>query len=634
MNDNVRIQDDLYEAVNGEWLKTAVIPADRPTTGGFSDLDQGVEKILMADFADFASGKKKVNIDEVNYAVELYKKVLDTKTRNELGMKPLFDTINEIKNIKSIKELNEKSKEISFKNVDLPLQFGVTADMKDAKKNSFIVLGPSTILPDTSYYSEDNQAGKQLLEVWKNMTRDILKQSNLSSDEQELFLEDTIKFDALISKRVKSQLEWAEYTKCYNPMSVEEINEFVKPFDISKLVKDIYGANAPKTLIVYDPRAIKEFNQLFNEETFELYIHWAVVNFIVGSTGILSEELATLGKTFRRTLVGIAQDPVLEKQAYQMVSRLYSEPIGVYYGRTYFGEEAKKDIIDLVKKIIATYELRINKNTFLAPETKEKAILKLRTMVIKMGYPDNVNEYYKTLVVDPLDNLYDAYTKIHSLQIAHELEKLLKPVDRTEWGMPGHMVNACYNPSANDITFPAAILQAPFYSIKQSLSQNLGGIGAVIGHEISHAFDNNGAQFDENGNLVNWWKESDYKAFQDLTEDMIKEFDGIELRGGHVNGKLVVSENIADNGGMGVTLEIMHTIPDADFKEYFKNWARVWCMKAKDEYVLYLLANDVHAPAVLRANMQPRNFEEWYQAFGVTENDKMYLAPEKRVTIW
>jgi putative endopeptidase len=200
--------------------------------------------------------------------------------------------------------------------------------------------------------------------------------------------------------------------------------------------------------------------------------------------------------------------------------------------------------------------------------------------------------------------------------------------------MPGHMVNACYNPSANDITFPAAILQAPFYSIKQSVSQNLGGIGAVIGHEISHAFDNNGAQFDENGNLVNWWKESDYKAFQALTENMIKEFDGIELRGGHVNGKLVVSENIADNGGMGVTLEIMHSIKDADFKEYFKNWARVWCMKAKDEYVLYLLANDVHAPAVLRANMQPRNFTEWYEAFGVTDSDKMYIEPSKRVTIW
>ena len=214
------------------------------------------------------------------------------------------------------------------------------------------------------------------------------------------------------------------------------------------------------------------------------------------------------------------------------------------------------------------------------------------------------------------------------------LDRLLKPVDRTEWDMPGHMVNACYNPSSNDITFPAAILQKPFYSLQQSVSENLGGIGAVIGHEISHAFDNNGANFDENGNLKNWWTEEDFKAFKDKTKDMIEQFDGIEFHGGKVNGELVVSENIADNGGMGVTLEIMHGLEAPDYKAYFMNWARVWCMKAKEEFIQLLLSNDVHSPAVLRANMSPRNFSEWYKAFGVTENDGMYIPPEKRISIW
>jgi putative endopeptidase len=200
--------------------------------------------------------------------------------------------------------------------------------------------------------------------------------------------------------------------------------------------------------------------------------------------------------------------------------------------------------------------------------------------------------------------------------------------------MPGHMVNACYNPSSNDITFPAAILQKPFYSLSQSVSENLGGIGAVIGHEISHAFDNNGAQFDEKGNLFNWWTEKDYAAFKALTKDMIDQLDGIPFHGGKVNGELVVSENIADNGGMGVTLAIMHTLENPDFKAYFKNWAKVWCRKAKEQYILYLLSNDVHSPAELRANMQPRNFSEWYQAFDVKDTDQMYIAPEKRITIW
>jgi len=178
------------------------------------------------------------------------------------------------------------------------------------------------------------------------------------------------------------------------------------------------------------------------------------------------------------------------------------------------------------------------------------------------------------------------------------------------------------------------VLQKPFYSIHQSLSANLGGIGAVIGHEISHAFDNNGAQFDENGNLFNWWTESDYAGFKDLTQKMIEQFDGIPFHGGKVNGQLVVSENIADNGGMAVTIEIMHNSENVSFKEYFENWARVWCMKGKEEYIAYLLSNDVHSPAKLRANITPRNFKEWYEAFDVVAKDEMYIEPAKRIIIW
>mgnify|MGYP002968690418 FL=1 len=200
--------------------------------------------------------------------------------------------------------------------------------------------------------------------------------------------------------------------------------------------------------------------------------------------------------------------------------------------------------------------------------------------------------------------------------------------------MPGHMVNACYNPFTNDITFPAAILQSPFYSIKQSRSENLGGIGTVIGHEISHAFDNNGAKCDENGNLNNWWTKEDFKKFNAKTKTMIKQFDGIELEWGKVNGAFVVSENIADNGGMAVTLEIMSKMKDADYKEYFYNWARIWCMKARPEFLQLLLSIDVHSPSILRANMQPRNFEEWYQTFDVKKTDKMYISPKKRIVIW
>ena len=200
--------------------------------------------------------------------------------------------------------------------------------------------------------------------------------------------------------------------------------------------------------------------------------------------------------------------------------------------------------------------------------------------------------------------------------------------------MPGHMVNACYDPFVNDITFPAAILQPPFYSINQTRSENLGGIGAVIGHEISHAFDSNGAKCDELGNLNNWWTKADERKFNKKVNAMIKQFDGIELPWGVCNGKFTVSENIADNGGMAVTLDIMSNSENVSFEEYFSNWARVWCQKAKPEYQALLLQVDVHGPSYLRANMPPRNFPEWYAAFNVKKTDGMYLAPSTRVIIW
>ena len=632
--EQVRIQDDLYEAVNGEWLKTAVIPEDRPTTGGFSDLDQGVEKIMMEDFKAFAAGEKTSDIPEMKYAIALYKKVLDTDRRDREGIAPALPLLEKLRGIGSVDQLNAQAAELLVEGVDLPIQMEVTADMADATKHAFIVLGPNTILPDTTYYAEDNPAGKQLLAVWADMAAKVLAFTPLTAEEQKQYLDDALAFDALVAQKVKSRLEWSEYYKCHNPMAADEVAAQVAPFDIKKLLGDLYGESAPTTLVVYDPKAIREMNGYFSEENLSLYLHWTYVNSLLRSTAYLSEELAALGRTYRRALMGVASDPSLEKQAYQTASRMYSEPVGVYYGRTYFGEEAKKDVVDLVKKIIETYKLRMRKNTFLAEETKEQAIKKLSTIEIKMGYPDEIKEIWSKLIFDEDASYLEAMQSLFAVRARDMLDKVNQPVDRTEWLMPGHMVNACYNPSANDITFPAAILQKPFYALSQSVSENLGGIGAVIGHEISHAFDNNGANFDENGNLKNWWKEEDFAAFKELTKGMIEQFDGIEFHGGKVNGELTVSENIADNGGMGVTLEIMHTLPDPDFQAYFINWARVWCRKAKEEYIKLLLASDVHSPGELRANMSPRNFPEWYEAFGVTAADKMYIAPEKRISIW
>ena len=627
----VRIQDDLYEYVNGEWLEKAIIPDDRPTIGGFANLAEDVEKIMMNDFKDFKAGTKHSDINGMCDAIKLYNKIMDTDTRNALGIKPLMPLLDKIKAIDSLEKLNDNLLFFTENNIPLPVDFGVDANMQDATANCFIIQGPSIILPDTTYYG--NETGDKLLAVYKDMALKLLAYTNLTSDEQEEYINDTLAFDALVASQVKSMLEWADYVKNHNPMPLDEVCNYLQPLAFKKLLTAIYD-NLPQELIVYDPKAIKNMNMYFNNDTFKQYIHWAYVKTLLANANKLSQEMTAISTTYRSCIMGIDSDPILEKQAYQIASSVYSEPCGIYYGRTYFGEEAKKDIISLVKKIIDTYKDRIAHNNFLEEATKQKAILKLSTINIKMGYPDDVRAIYKEMIIDDNDNYFEAMNKINKIKIHHNLNKLYKPVDKNEWQMPGHMVNACYDPSRNDITFPAAILQKPFYALSQSISENLGGIGTVIAHEISHAFDNNGAHFDENGNLFNWWSENDSKAFKELTNKMIKQWDGIPFGNTSVNGELVVSENIADNGGMAVTLQIMHTIEYPDFKAYFINWAKIWCQKAKDEYIDFLLKNDVHSPCKLRANIQVRNFKEWYDTFNVTDTDQMYIKEEDRIIIW
>lgn len=630
----IRVQDDLYQFVNGDWLKKAKIPADRPSTGGFARLDENVQKKLRKDFDLFASGEKKTNIKERKYSIALYQKVLDKKRRNKDAITPVLPLLKKIASIQNIDELNKSGKELTLLGVDLPLDFGVDTDRKNTQKHSFVLTGPSIILPDTTYYGDDNKAGQKLLSVYQNRASKILAKTELSKADQKAYLQDTISYDALIAQNVKSQLEWADYVDNYHPRKLSSVAKKLLPFDLISLRKSFYGENLPEDVIVYDPKAIEGFKNYFNEENFSKYIHWAYVRALRRATAYLSEELYTLGNSYHRALVGTTHDSPLKKRAFRLASGTFSEPVGVYYGRTYFGEEAKKDVVNLVKEIIQAYKGRREKNTFLAPSTKKKAILKLDTIEIKMGYPDKIDEFYKKLKFTDKDSLFIARQKINREKIQHGLEKLNQPVDRSEWGRPGYRVNACYNPFSNDITFPAAILQKPFYSIKQSKSKNLGGIGAVIGHEISHAFDNNGAHFDENGNLKNWWTDKDFAAFKDLTKQRIDEFDKIKFHGGVVNGELIVSENIADNGGMGVTLELRKQLKKPDYQAYFLNWGKVWCRKAKDEYINLLLVTDVHAPCELRANRQPRNFSEWYEAFNVTSKDKRYLPVKKRVSIW
>ena len=631
--EKIRIQDDLYTYVNQEKLDTLVIPDDMPVTGGFATLATDLEKLMIGDFNTMCKEGSYPN-EHMARACTLYRLAKDVKRKKKHGIKPALKNLAVLKKVATLRSFNLRTKELMLKGISLPINIMVEANMKDTVHHCVMIQGPGVILPDASYYQEGKEQQKEmLLGMWSEPAKQVLILAGHSEEEAAALIQDTLAFDALIAKYVKTNEEWSEYTKMYNPMKTGRVAGMVKPMNLKKLLTDLFGF-VPEEIIVAEPRFFKNFKEVFNADTFEMYRSWAYVTTLMGSCSLLSEELRDLGGAFRRALSGIAANSSAEKFAYQLASSLYSEPVGLYYGETYFGEEAKKDITEIVKQIVATYQKRIETNDILEPATKEKAILKLSKMGLKLGYPDRVEDVYSKLVFDESKSLFDIVTALKQIRMEDNFAKLDKEVDRTHWAMPGHMVNACYDPFVNDITFPAAILQAPFYSIHQTRSENLGGIGAVIGHEISHAFDSNGAKCDELGNLNNWWTKADERKFNKKVNAMIKQFDGIELPWGTVNGKFTVSENIADNGGMAVTLDIMSHSENVSFEEYFSNWARVWCQKAKPEYQALLLQVDVHGPAYLRTNMPPRNFPEWYTAFGVKKSDGMYLAPSKRVIIW
>lgn len=629
-----RPQDNLYLAVNSEWLKNVKIPSDRSRIASFDNIDLDVEKKLMKDFADFADGKKEVpDVPNLKKAVELYRLARDFKKRDADGAKPIQSDLELLEGIRDFEDFNLKAPDLFKADFALPFSFDVDADMKNTKINVLQFFGGSIFLPDTTTYKTD--AATKLLAVLKKQSVNLLKMAGVDADKAAEYVENALKFDDKLSKIVKSSEEWADYPAMYNPMSIDDFEKKITNFKMDYFLKEALGEK-PDRVIVAEPRYLDHFDELINADNFDEIKGWLMVKFINGVAGYLSQDFREAAFPFSQALSGQPELQSQEKQAYHLANGIFSEVVGVYYGQTYFGADAKKDVLDMIHKMLDVYEKRIKENSWLSEATKEKAIVKLRALILKIGYPDKIEEIYDRLTVVPADkggSLYSNARRAEAEQVKYNVEKLHKPVDRTVWLMPGNLVNACYDPQRNDLTFPAAILQAPFYDLKQDRAENFGGIGTVIAHEVSHAFDNNGAQFDEFGNMKDWWTKEDYAEFKKRTQAEIDLFDGIKYGPVTLNGKQIVSENIADQGGLTAAVEA-NKGENGDMKKLFENFARIWANKQLEASIKTQVSVDVHAPGPERANVQSQCQEEFYKAFDVKEGDGMWLDPEKRVVIW
>ena len=630
---NELIKDDLYEAVNGEWLKTAKIPDDKPATGGFNDLVDEIDKQLMDDFDAYAAGKEKSDDSRFNEMIKLYRLAKKFDWRKKVGPQPLKRMLASVENLNSYEDYQSQWKNWILAGMPSPISFDIDADMKNATVYALFASSPSLILPDKSYYEAEKKAQHdQLLQLWSSMVEALMDKLEYSKEEAKKIIDDAIKFDALLAPNVKSAEEAADYSKMYNPQTVAELASATDQLDITTIIKQLVGEE-PEKVIVTEPEYFKALNKIL-QDNFELFKNWALIRVIRENASYLDDEMREINGRYGRALSGSKKPVSQRKFAFYLARDMFSQVAGDYYGKKYFGPQAKADVHHMVEQMIKVYKGRLTNNQWLSKDTRDKAILKLDKLGIQVGYPDKIPALYDQFKVDEEESLIANLNQLTVTANKELFSRWNKPVDRMRWEMSAATVNAYYHPFKNIIVFPAAILQAPFYSLKQSSSQNYGGIGAVIAHEISHAFDNNGSLFDEFGNLNNWWTDEDSAHFKQLAQKMIEEFDGIPFAGQKVNGKLTVSENIADAGGLSCALEAAKTEADFNAQEFFINWATIWRMKATEQYMQLLLSIDVHAPQKLRANIQAENLDDFYTAFDIKPGDEMYRAPEDRVHIW
>ena len=626
----VRIQDDLFEAVNAEWLAKTEIPSDRPRIAAFDELVISNEQTLMHDFATIHEFDEPVMTEFAKF----YKKAGDFIERFEFGTEPVKPELEKISTISDSETLTSKFADLIL-NSQVPVPFGlsVDTDMKDAVHYAMTFSGAGLILPDTTYYADEHPRKAELLDFYRTNTVEILREFGFSAEAAQQQVENTVKFDAILAQYVNTSEEWAKYAELYNPVVISDFTSHIKSVPFAQIIEALIG-KLPEKIVVYEKRFYENFDQIVNVANFELIKSWMLVKLLRGSTQYLSDDMRILGSDFSRKLSGTSEARSQEKHAFDLATGQFSQAVGLYYGHKYFGEAAKADVKRMTSEMIKVYQERLDKNTWLSRATIDKAIKKLDAMTVFIGFPDKLPEIYQQFTVSH-DSLYSNIARFDVARSHKHYDKFNEDVDKTEWHMPAHMVNAYFSPDSNTIVFPAAILQKPFYSAtEQTPSQNYGGIGAVIAHEISHAFDNNGALFDEFGNMNNWWTDQDFKAFEAKQELMIAEFDGLEIAGGKVNGKLVVSENIADAGGLTAAMTAALREPDADLKAFFTQWGEIWRLKASEEYQQMLLSMDVHAPGKLRANVQASNLDEFFATFDIQEGDGMWRAEAERVKIW
>lgn len=624
-------KDDFYAAVNKDVLNTLSLKPGRVIAGTLYDLgDKSAEEVNDIIKDAIEKGGEKGSKEQK--MADFYKNILDVEKRNKNDMPVLQKYLDMINKAENTKELEKVQSVLKKELLIAPYAaFSITTDFKDSTKY-IPVFGTYEPIMTKDFYESGTESQKNAYFKYLKTVLSIAGEDVSDETVQRFFA-----FEKELSEKALNPEENGNVDKIYNTFSLAEIADVFPAMNIYEVLKDS-GVKEESKILITNPQIVKEFSSLFTDENTETLKTVAKISLLLGYGGAASADFTDAADTFNAEYLGVSGTYSDEERAALILSNTMPDYIGEIYAEKYFTEDAKQNVLKMVRDIIDVYKDRIKNLDWMSEATKEKAIKKLDKMNIKIGYPDSFDSYLDKTEIKSAEEGGSYFNNILEISKAAARDSLScqgKPVDKTKWLMYPYTVNACYSVTSNDITFPAAILQSPMYDADASYEENLGAIGYIIAHEITHAFDNNGAKFDENGNAADWWTAEDYAEFEKRCEKMVAFYNGQEgIPGVLTNGTLTLSENVSDQGAVQCVTEVASKLENPDFRKLYSSMAKAWASTKTREYARYAANVDVHSEDKLRVNRVVVNCDEFYKAFGITEKDGMWVAPEERVKIW
>jgi len=646
LDKQTRAQDDLFRHVNGTWLDKIEIPEDKAIYGSFHMLADASEEAVKLILEEAAANPKPGVSQQIG---DLYACFLDEAKANQLGAAPMEADLSQVQAISSLADATKLLGEFERTGTSGIFGMYVDNDPNDPTRYQVNLYQGGLGLPDEAYYREDKH--KEILEAYEIHVGKMFQLAGWDKEKAAAAAKSVVALETTLASKHFDNVATRDADKTNNPTKLEDLQKLTPTFDWNHWFE---GSGINKKVleesIVMMPSFFEGLSSVYSQGNIENLKTWLSWNVISSKAAYLSQEFVDERFAFYGTkLTGAPVNRARWKRAVSLVEGSLGEAVGKIYVEKYYPPEAKAKMDQLVDYLIQAYRESIQELAWMSDETKKKALVKLDKFTPKIGYPTKWKDY-SSIVIDRND-LVGNVKRVTSWNLDREMKKIGSPIDREEWFMTPQTVNAYYNPGFNEIVFPAAILQPPFFSLESDDAVNFGAIGAVIGHEIGHGFDDQGSKYDGDGALISWWSDADRKSFEERTASLISQFNELSPEQlpdeNKVNGELTIGENIGDLGGLGIAYRAyLLSVKDNGGAEpapidgltakqrLFLSWAQAWRTKGRDEMVLQRLATDPHSPPEFRCNQIVRNIDAFYEAFELSPSDKLWLDQAQRVSIW